>query len=749
MPNLHIGSFNAGELSPLMASRFGVEKVASGCRILRNFLIHVHGPAFRRPGLEYMGPSKDSAVKSRLYGFTFSTSTGFILEICSDGLKVWSNGIAVVLDAPVPLPYLEAEIFQVQTYQVNDVVYLVHPNHSPRRLVRYSDTDWQLEEVPWTWPPLLDENVGDTTVAVNAGVMTASAALFEAGHVGSFWQVAHRRETSSSEISLPSGAFVETSSTSIRVIGSWDLFSYGTWATTVHLERKDALGAWEVIRSWKGNSDRNIIASGIEYEEVELRIRVEAGTSTGTVTPRWILEAADSKVYGLVQVDAFTSSTQVDVTVVAPIESTDPTALWTEGAFSGVRGYPRTVGGHLGRTWYAGTTYDPQRLWASVTNDFDNFRRSSLDDSSLSFAPSAQERNEINWLASQGEALLMGTSGEEWMIHGDGKPITPTNIQVERQSRFGSAELAAQMVDESVVFVQRGSRKIRRIGARSDADPWTASDLTTLAEHVTETGIIQTAYSSTPLSILWAVTADGRLIGMTYEREQNVYGWHVHETDGLVESVAVVASEDADELWVCVNRTNGRAIERLDPLVMSRDPSNRALLNYLDSSVAASGSDLEEVSGLTHLEGLEVDVLADGAYQGRRTVAAGVVVVDPPADDVIVGLPFDSILQPMRIELPLQDGSSQHRQFRIHKVGVYLHWSLAGEAADALDSEFEEFLYRNVADDMDSPPPLFTGEKEVTLESSARSNVDVVLKQQFPLPFNVGSITLKGDIHGE
>ena len=170
MDNVHIhrDSFNAGELSPLLGNRFGVEKMASGCRRLRNMYIHVHGPAFRRPGLVYMGASMSQTYKSRLFGFTFSTRTGFILEFNPDGLKVWSNGVAVPLDAPVALPYTEEECFEIQGFQVNDVVYLVHAEHRPRRLVRYSDTDWQLEEVDWIWPPLGDENVTEVTMTVSS-----------------------------------------------------------------------------------------------------------------------------------------------------------------------------------------------------------------------------------------------------------------------------------------------------------------------------------------------------------------------------------------------------------------------------------------------------------------------------------------------------------------------------------------------------------------------------------------------------
>lgn len=165
--HLHIGSFNSGELTPLMGDRFAVEKVQSGCRRLRNFLLHVHGPAFRRPGLIRQGAAMSQTYKSRLIPFNFSTTTGFILELCPDGLKVWSNGAAVPLDAPVSLPYSEAECFEVQFHQINDVVKLVHPDHETQQLVRYTDTDWQLIDTDWTWPPMGDENTTTTTLSVS------------------------------------------------------------------------------------------------------------------------------------------------------------------------------------------------------------------------------------------------------------------------------------------------------------------------------------------------------------------------------------------------------------------------------------------------------------------------------------------------------------------------------------------------------------------------------------------------------
>jgi len=885
--------------------------------------------------MEYMGEARSNEVRSRLFGFNFSTTTGFILELCPEGLNVWGDTYnpdgswkateMMVLDRQVDLPYSESECFEVQAFQVNDVVYLSHSNHRPRRLVRYSDTRWKLEEVEWKYPPMGDENVTATTLeipaertseqgflvdyyhlpegetvtpeellergisqsqiptshlwyptdtggfprpddeevpfgmiikgvleietpglyhirmgvdgksqlkiddalliddtednadqslatpidltagrhafelrvvggAVDDGIevrltppgevevrltepngngwtffqtdpdqgtiatMKSSKSLFKEGHIGSFWEVAHRREDSFTEIdkAAATGDFAEIFSEPLTVVGKWDLYTYGDWTATLYIERRTPSGSWEVLRSWQVKGERNIISSGAVDVESDLRLRLSAGSiDKSSAHTRFLLEAADSKIRGLVEVKGFTSATEVKVKVLNPVQSAEPTAYWTEGAFSDLRGFPRAVGAHGGRTWYAGTREENQRLWGSVTNDFDNFRRSSYDDGSISFAPAAQERNRAQWIASQGQVLLLGTAGEEWMIHGEGRPITPTNIKVERQSRFGSAYLPARMVDESIVFTQRGSRKIRRIGSRSEADSWSAPDLTVLAEHVTDSGVVQTAFASNPHSILWCVTNDGRLLGMTYEQEQNVFGWHVHDTDGHVESVAVNYGTVADEVWLAVRRIDGkgdyvRMIERLDPAVFARDFKRRERLIYLDAAKRyESDEPFNEVTGLHHLEGLAVSILADGAERGQQAVKGGRIWLEPAASTAVIGLPYVSELQPSRVEIPMQDGTSHHRVWRTSRVGVYLHDSLGGEVADSPEGKWAKFQFREASTPRDSPPELFTGEKEEIIESEAGANVDVVIRQSAPLPLNVGSITLKGDVFGE
>jgi hypothetical protein len=978
--HFEIQSFNAGELSPLLGQRFNVEKVQSGCRRLRNFLLHVHGPAFRRPGMEYLGTAAGNGARSRLLPFNFSTTTGAILELHPSGMRVWAGGAQQRLRTEVPLPYSETECGEVQMVQVNDVCYLAHPNHAPRKLTRYADDDWRIAEIPWKWPALGDENVrsdeiaapattellsvptqewpevtfvqsggitssdvtfsvinpdltaatktakvqrinpttglwvtehtfswttsapsvpwednwtrasnrvrltyvgpvtptgivrfewaggstgtldlpidivqpvsdrectvgigdwqatvaspasipagvklhlmrwngsvwaqehemkllaGQTTVyrgaklaatrrykfnwdgkamagiakieqiefpvsteitlaidvtSGNDRTLTASAPLFLPEHVGSYWQVTHRREHPWVVINSAVTSILAANSAALRVQGKWQVTSYGVWAATLYLE-KYVGGVWTTLRSWTSSKDRNIIADGEEDHAVDLRLRISAGTSeaaTGADNPRFVLEAFDAEINGLVKVTAIGDltggkATEATVDVVSPLFSTDATAIWTEGAWSEVKGYPRCLALHGGRLWFGGTRTEPMRIWGSVINDYEDFRRTSFDDAGLSFVPAAQGSNAMQWMLSHEKELVFGTAGDEWTLGTESGPITPTNILVQRRSSYGSDNAAAVLVNESLIFVQRGGRKLRQVAPRADSVAWSASDLTVLAEHVTQKGVAQIAAMTNPFSVLWVVTTDGKLLGMTYEVEQNVFGWHVHETDGIVESVAVIRGANVDEVWMQVSRGGVRTIERFDSRVMERRFDEREKLIYLDCALLTqfAGAPQLVVAGLDHLNGRTVSICVDGYEQPPRVVLNGRITLDTAGTWVAVGLPYTSELQPMRVDIPLRDGTSQGRKFKVARAVLMLHESLGGEVAESPEGRFQRINNRVTSDPMDTVSPLLNGQTEVLLQSGARDGIDVIVRQTAPLPFNIAGIVVKADLYGE
>jgi hypothetical protein len=176
----------------------------------------------------------------------------------------------------------------------------------------------------------------------------------------------------------------------------------------------------------------------------------------------------------------------------------------------------------------------------------------------------------------------------------------------------------------------------------------------------------------------------------------------------------------------------------------------REKLIYLDAAKRVEAPDaFSEVTGLEHLEGRTVELIADGAELTARRVIGGKVALDDPAFSAVVGLPFTSELQPMRLEIPLRDGTAQGRRMKTARVVLLLHESLGGEVASSPTSRFEKLNNRVTANPMDTVPPLLSGEIETPLDASAGGGVDVIVRQSQPLPFNIGAIIVKADVYGE
>ena len=592
----------------------------------------------------------------------------------------------------------------------------------------------------------------DITVRCNAvngnnRTLTASAALFQAGHVGAFWQIAHRRERSFSEIIGAVGAFPVTrrESKALRIVGRWDVTTYGIWKGDLYLERRPIGGVWQVIRTWSSNKDRNVVAGGDSDQDAEFRLRVAAGlrgfAASGADVPRFVLEAADSRTYGLVRITAVTNETTATCNVIRPLESIEETDSWAEGAFSTVRGFPATLAVHEGRFWYGGTAFQPSALWASVSNDFNNFRRSSNDDGSFVVALAAETGSAIRWLSNADDALLIGTGGEEWAIRSneEGQPLTPTNIRAGRRGAYSSAPLQARVSQDATLFLQRNRRKLRQASYSSTDGAFQASDMTVLAPHITDAGIVQFAVQQAPWNVIWCVLSDGKLATMTFEREQNVFAWSLHETNGAVKSIAILTGEQTDQIWLSVERAGRAMIERFDSAAMIGGSSGWQSQAFCDSALKLTGPATSFT--IAHLPSRAVVGLADGVPFTATTNGSGVFTLAASATTVVVGQAFESLLQPMRIDLQMQDGTSQARRIRVSRVGVRVIDSRSGQVADGTDGTFETLEYSGAG--------LFSGMVEAAIESRSDVDMNVCVKDSKPLPFTVAALVLKGDVFGD
>ena len=501
----------------------------------------------------------------------------------------------------------------------------------------------------------------------------------------------------------------------------------------------------EIVKEYAVAADRNIIASGTESERCGLKIRIMDWASvSGTIVQKARLET-DTKVTGGIATIVGSGQINVDKWLGEGPRNQRNTKYYSFGSFSSTRGYPRSVAMHEQRLCFGGTSSQPNTIWCSQIDNFENFKTGVTASDAVQFTLAASEGNRINWMYSQSQ-LLIGTSGDEWTIGSadSSASLSATNVQASRQSSYGSKYMRAALVNDVLLFVQRNGRKVRELVYELNKDGWVAPDLTLLAEHITSGEIVEVAYQQQPDAVLWCVRGDGTLIAMTYERDQKVVGWHRHviADNADVESVATIyGNQTEDEVWMVVKRTVSgqtyRTIERF-PLLWRKylDDQTTNSWRYLDGwSKIDAGAAGRTQAGLDRFNGKTVTVVQEGQDPVTRTVASGAITV-PAATAGYLGLPYTSTLTPMKLDMDLEDGSSQGRKKRIHKIIARLYKSRGGE------------IRTNNGEWYALADTLSTGDQKMILAGAFGFDADVTLRQTAPYPMAVIALQPVWDTFG-
>jgi len=836
-------NFTGGELSPRLDGRNDLTKYSSGCKTLENFIVYPHGAAARRSGTTFVAEVASSANKTRLIPFEFSTTQTYMLEFSNLKMRVYkddgsvlegdktisgitqanpavvtatshgySNGDEVVISGVVGMtevngkrflvadkttntfelqnkdgtdinssaftayssggvsnkvfeittPYTTAQLFDIKFAQSADVMYITHPSHEVEKLSRTGHTAWTLTDVDFTNGPYLDKNITATTLNPSA----------------------------------------HTVGTGITVVAS----------------------AITGI-----NND-----TGFQSTDVGRLIQFVDGH--GKIT-------------------AVADTLNFTMEIIVDMGSATASANWSLGAFSDTTGHPSCVTFFEQRLVFAGTTDQPQTIFFSKSGDYENMDANIggtvADDDAIIYTIASNQVNAIRFMTAT-RTLILGTAGGEFTVSGGGtdSAVTPTNILIKKQSNHGSANVDAIAVGNATLFLQRAKRKIRELAYNFDVDGYIAPDMTILAEHITESGLTQMSYQQEPNQIIWGVRDDGELIGLTYQREQQVTAWHRHifggrfgnatvtvtdyaniadgtrivltKADGttttftsatssttgkfhttssnnqtatnlktlidadsdftatvssnvvtitetsplstgfltikslddatrltstnegkaVCESVSVIPTDDSEyQTWVIVKRTINGATRRFVEFINTFDftETDNTTFNFLDSALAYSGSAVTTISGLDHLEGQTVGILANGATHPDKTVSSGSITLDRSSTNVKVGLAYKSILQTMRLDAGSQNGTSQGKTKRIYEITIRLFESIGVEVGETLDN-MERIPFRTSFDPMDEGIPPFTGDKAVEFRGNYDTDGFIFVRQTQPLPLTILSL---------
>ncbi len=439
------------------------------------------------------------------------------------------------------------------------------------------------------------------------------------------------------------------------------------------------------------------------------------------------LRLADKEVKIISVLSARTVRANVNQSLV----STSQTKDWEEQAFSPVHGWPVSVTFHQDRLVIGGSRDLPNRLWLSKSADLFNFNLGTgLDDEAIEFSILSDQVNAVRAIFS-GRHLQVFTSGAEWMVAG--APLTPSSIELHRQTRVGSPIdriVPPRDVDGATLFVPRTGEQLREFLFTDVEQAYQATDLAVLAEHLIVSPVDMDFDKSSRL--FHVVMGSGTLATLTVYRAEQVSAWTLQETAGAFRAVVTVGNET----YVMVERSGSMSIEVFDSGF------------GVDSGLAGTSSTAKSSwSGLDHLEGQTVKILADGAVRIDGQVENGAVFVGEPATSVQVGLGYVHNIQPLPPSAP-SIGGSEGRKVRPIAITFRL-WETAALHLDTgrglVDVPFKRF--GNTL--LDAPLSGFRGDKTVRALGWRSDDPSPLwrIEQDTPLPFTLLSVSTEMSVN--
>lgn len=646
-------AFTAGEISPRLEGRTNLEKYSQGLSDLTNMVVMPHGGVTRRPGTEYLGEVKSSAVKTRLIPFQFKTSDTYILEFGNQIMRVFRNDLQVLVSSAKTITAI---------------------------------------------------------TKANPGVLTSNSHGFSNGD----------------EIFVDSiGGMTELNGRNYLVANS----TTNTFTLTDLFG--NAMNTTSNTTYTSGGTATEIYETATPYAEADLfDIRfVQSADTMYLVHPSY-------------DIRTLTRSDHNNWTFATLSIAGSPSP-----GLSGSNNRPSVVSFFEQRLVFGNTNNNPQTLFFSKNGDYDNFTVGTGDDDALIYTIASNQVNAIRYLSAT-RVLTVGTSGGEYVLTStNDSPVTPTTTLIRKYSNYGTATIEPVQVADVTLFVQRGSRKIREFKFVGDVNTggYQAPDMTILAEHITKGGITQMAYQQEPDSVVWCIRADGTLLGLTYRREEEVVAWHKHVVGGVfgsgqavVESIATLPTDSGeDELFMIVKRTidsvTKRYVEKLKPFDFG---SVSTAAHFVDSGLSYSGSSTTTLTGLYHLRGETLNILANGSSHPTATVSNGGVTLNSAATTAAVGFSFTSSMQTLRIEAGSVDGTSQGKPKRIHGITLRLFETVGLEVGNN-STDVDRIPFRDSSMAMDAAVPLFTGDKDIEFRGGFDEDDRIYIQQSQALPMTI------------
>jgi endo-alpha-1,4-polygalactosaminidase (GH114 family) len=694
-----------------------------------------------------------------------------VIRVIKDGAYVLNGAGPALFE--LATTYTEAQLPRLSFTQNADVMTICHPDHDPKNINRLADDNWTLTTVSYaptvTAPTFASADVKNITFASQAPtcVLTIIGHSFSTGNIISIAGVLGMTELNGNDYRI---TVVDVNNVSLDGVNSTGFGAYTSGGTATRQTAATTVG------TGFGSYDKTYtyVVTAVDADGVEslpsssASVTTKSLSTTGGVRITWGAVAGaeyyrvykdpsnNTQIFGWI---GDSNTTTFDDYNIAPLTSDAPPQ--DRQPFSGASDKPSAVNYYQQRQIFANTDNEPQATYTTQTGNFNSLRTSSpaRDDDAVTFTIVAQQVNEIRHIVSVDNLILL-TSGGEWKItEGQDEVLTPSTVGRKAQSYNGSSWVRPVIINDTVVFVQEKGARIRDLNGGDFGDKYTGNDLSIMSEHLFEDRqITDMAYADEPYGILWCVRDDGTLLGLTYLREHQVWGWHKHTTvtagaDSAFESVATISEDGRDAVYVIVKRYIDGAWVRYVERMEKRETTTTEDCFYVDSGLSYNGAPATSFSGLDHLEGEDVIVLADGYVVEGHTVSSGSITLATAASKVHVGLPYVPAIELLDIDVTSPTDTLKGKEVSVSKVIIEVEKTLGGWVGAKKDPNsgetavFQEIKPRFVSDSYDALE-LKTYKQEVIIDPQWSKGGGVRIEQRAPLPMAILSVIPRVDVGG-
>lgn len=674
-------SFSAGIISTELFSRIDYSKLASGLKQCLNWSIRPAGGAEFRTGTKFISVTKYPNKEVALIPFIEKRDVGYCLEFGDKYIRFYKNGEMLTNNGnPIEISttYLESELKDIKYAQDKNQMYIVHQNHCPAILTRNSDTSWSL-----------------VNMVFNPDIPT-----------------------------IPSVTITKETAKKSDTIVDFDKWQY----------------AVSVVKA-NGNegmpTKSNIISSDIDLTNQNITVSFNSPAGLEVGDNFYIYRIYRGEFFFIYRIAYESGKTSYSLRDLSFQVDTTRSIKERFSSFDN-NNYPGAVGFWNQRLIFANTPKGPNTIYGSYVGVYDDFTNTKLNnaDESFELKLSSGTTDVITDVIPLDDLIVL-TESKIWRVVGS----SPSNMAAYIESYSGSSGLRPYVYKKSVLYVDSSYNTVSNFIYSYELNGYTGQNLDILCRDLMDGySIKDVSFKDTPYGVFYAIRNDGVLLGLTYLKEENIYAWHKHETKGKFKNICSIDKSLNDDVYVIVERNGINYVEVFQPQIdITQDTDDSWHLDCATRFVY--NNPVMSVSGLDRFNGMKVSVMADGNEYTEIPVSNGVVNLEIEGKNILVGLPYEGIVEPIPVDLKFQTtGTTVGLNRRISKATIRYYRSRGlwyGISKDKL-YQVKTYTYDNFGDNI----PLETNILNTEIPDTYKVETSFIIAQKSPFPSLLQSITL-------